>query len=187
MNALWLKVAALCGGALLVGWAIATAALGQDMHHGVTVVADTARISEERCADLLARYTRQCVAIPTVAPPTRTPPPTPVPLPCEPIGGTKTYQDGEEKMLCFDVKAGPTPKPGDFGTALVQVQSRNHGNASCAHLLMTCTSPTGEIAHSQGVQPGCSFKFAAGKFYVWTKLLQADPAVCRSYTFTVQP
>lgn len=90
-------------------------------------------------------------------------------------------------MLCFDVKAGPTPKPGGFGTALVQVQSRNHGNASCAHLLMTCTSPTGEVAHSQGVQPGCSFRFAAGKFYVWTKLLRADPAVCRSYTFTVAP
>jgi hypothetical protein len=115
--------------------------------------------------------------------PTRTPPP----LPCEPIG-TKTFADGEERMMCFDVAGAPTPRPGSFGSSLVQVQSQNHGNASCAHLVMHCVSPTGETYDSQGVQPGCPLKFASGRYYVWTKWLKpVDPVpdICRTYTFTV--
>lgn len=107
--------------------------------------------------------------------PSPSPKPTVAPIPCEGIG-TKTYQPGDEKMLCFDVKVAP---------AIVQVQSQNHGNASCATMVMSCTSPSGFQTGGYGVQPGCAMIGEAGRYYVYTKLINADPAICRTYTFTV--
>jgi hypothetical protein len=152
------------------------ALVGEARASTFTLLGETALSPEARCH-------RRCDRNhPAPSPePTHSPPP---PLPCEPIG-TKTFADGEERMMCFDVAEAPTPRPGGFGKTTVNVNSQNHGNASCAHLVMHCTSPSGETYDSQGVQPGCPLRYVPGRYYVWTKLLQADPDVCRTFTFTV--
>lgn len=121
-------------------------------------------------------------------PPIPSPEPTqsPRPQPCDVIqtdahGGrvTKTYEVGDERMLCFDVS-------GD-GTALVEVATTNAGNASCALMWMTCTAPDGQERHNYATQPGCVFLRQRGRFYVWTKLgdLSNPVAACKTFTFTV--
>lgn len=89
MTKLALKVAALIAAALLAGWIVARAAIAADMHHGVTVAA----ISEERCADLLARYTRKCVSLPTPTP-TAAPSPSPSRTPGPTISEAAACRDG---------------------------------------------------------------------------------------------
>lgn len=78
--------------------------------------------------------------------PTARPTPTPTrrPIPCEMFDTrvTKTFEEGEEKMLCFDVR-GP-------GNSIVTVGSQNVGNVQCAQMQSTLIAPSGQTYDSMG-------------------------------------
>lgn len=131
-----------------------------------------AAVGSTRCERCVARCQRE------VCPPVPSPEPTRSPKPCRQVGARwdYTFQIGEEVTFCFD--------SGTIGGVL-EVQSQNHGNASCAQLWMQAYGPTGSASTpSQGVQPGAPMQREKGRYYVSTKLYEAAPDVCRSYTFT---
>jgi len=130
----------------------------------------------ERCMNRCRR--NACANEPTPTPrPTATP--TPVPLPCEMFDTrvVKDYDEGQQRMLCFDVRGN--------GPAIVEVMSQNTGNTSCAQMQTTLISPSGQTADSLGVQPGGAMLREQGRWYFWTKLLWGNPGSCRTYVFTV--
>ncbi len=115
-------------------------------------------------------------------PPAPSPEPTrtPAPLPCEPFDSavTRDFSDGQQRMLCFDVKGA--------GPAVVTVASQNHGNASCADAEATLTSPSGRTAYSNGTQIGGALMRETGRWYFWAHLFSASNLPgCHTYTFTV--
>lgn len=129
-----------------------------------------------KCERCIRRCEREVCGTPAPSP---SPTASPQPLPCEPIGGTKTYSAGEEKMLCFPMSAPPPP--------FVEVQSRGLGNVGCAQMQATLISPAGLTYDSLGPQPGATLPRAAGRWYLWTKLLWAsDQPGCDSFVFTVR-
>lgn len=113
--------------------------------------------------------------------PSASPSPTPtrVPLPCEPFSSSvvKDFDEGQERMLCFDVR-GP-------GSLIVTVGSQNRGNAQCAQMQATLISPSGQTYDSMGAQPAGTLFREEGRWYWWLKLIWGNPGSCRSYVFTV--
>lgn len=110
--------------------------------------------------------------------PSPSPKPTVAPLPCEPIGGTKTFVAGQDRMFCFTAADGPL---------WLTVESRSHGNASCAYLKGELTSPTGEKAQTEGVQLGAAVFRVPGRYYFWVSPVWLSEAEgCDTYTFTVR-
>lgn len=104
-----------------------------------------------------------------------TPNPTVSPLPCEPIG-TKTFQVGEERRLCFTAKADRSP--------FVELSTVNHGNASCADLYLQMFSPTGAASEpSFTSQPGAIMARVPGQYVVVVKLRSANNVACSTFTF----
>lgn len=146
------------------------------MHAGPAAVTTTGgdpSTCRARCQRREERCLKDCPATPTptAAP---TPKPTGSPLPCEPIGGLKTYQPGESKMLCFNMPADPA-KP------FVEVAVVNLGNTGCGELEATLTAPSGLSNYSYGAQPNTIVaRGSGGKFYLSTRLVWG----CPSYTFT---
>lgn len=129
-----------------------------------------------KCDRAYRRCQRESCPTPTALPsptPSQSPKPTGSPLPCEPIGGVKTYQVGEEKMLCFD--AGPK-RP------WVEVNSINLKDASCSTLAMHLAAPSGATSDDIGAQPGSILPWEPGQFFLWTKLVWG----CNRYTFTAR-
>lgn len=129
-----------------------------------------------KCERCIRRCEREVCGTPLPSP---SPTATPQPLPCEPIAGTKTYATREEKMLCFTMSGPPPP--------FVEVQSRNHGNASCAEMVAHLTAPDGTQRGGYGAQPGAVAPRMAGRYYFFTKLIWAsEQPGCDTYTFTVK-
>ena len=141
-------------------------------HAEFSLLPESAKTSLDRCY-------RRCEKNNPPAPspePTR----TPAPLPCEPFDSavTRDFSDGQQRMLCFDVKGA--------GPAVVTVASQNHGNASCADAEATLTSPSGRTAYSNGTQIGGALMRETGRWYFWAHLFSASNLPgCHTYTFTV--
>lgn len=105
---------------------------------------------------------------------TATPKPTVSPLPCEPLGGEKSYRIGEEKMFCFDA--------GDK-RPFMEVQSVNLANTSCSALRVNLVAPNGAQNDEIASQPAAILPWAPGRWYLWTKLIDGW---CFKYTFTAR-
>lgn len=168
-----------------------------------TLLAVAATAADE-CPDLHARrdrVNRQIARLcPTPSPrPTTTPAPTAKPQSCQLIkekdgqlAWDATFDIGQERTFCFDITSlPPSPKPGGIKPdPNIHVQSENKGNASCAKATMQAFGPSGSVTKPTnpdegGVQPSRDIEREVGRFYVWVKLLEADPAICKTYTFTV--
>ena len=110
--------------------------------------------------------------------PTASPAPTVVPLPCESIGGTKTFVVRQERMFCFD--AGP-------GSAFVTVESTTPANVGCAYFRTELTSPSGLKSYGEGAYPMGTVLRTPGRHYFWVSPLDiADGGGCDTYKFTVR-
>jgi len=155
---------------LFVVLALATTAYGAAISREPVVGVCTTESGEKvKCTRFRPRVTPDPLPSPD---PTRSPSPTatPKPLPCETLG-TKTYQVGEEKMLCFDVVAAESP--------LVEVSVQNHGNLSCGELEAELRGPTGLRNYSLGPQPNTVLPRTPGRYYLWTRLTWG----CNLFTF----
>lgn len=114
----------------------------------------------------------------TPAPTARpTPQPTVAPLPCEPIGGTKTFAEGQPRMFCFSVADGPT---------ILEVASTTPANVGCSDFESELTSPTGHKTYTAGAYPmGSDFR-SPGRWYFWVNPLHIGAGLCNTYSFTVR-
>lgn len=111
-----------------------------------------------------------------------TPSPSPQPTggpPCNyAFSGQRTisFERGRETRLCVDVTS---PR------AMFDLQTRNHGNASCADYWMQVYSPTGAVSEpSNGVQPGAVIMPAvAGRYVAVVLLRDSNSVACSTLTF----
>lgn len=112
-------------------------------------------------------------------PPLPSPVPThsPKPLPCEPIGGVKTFAEGEPRMFCFDVL-----QPGSF---FVEVASTTPANVGCSYFQSQIVAPDGSTQNTEGAYPMGVMRRMNGKYYFYVKPLQVGAGLCGTYSFTV--
>lgn len=112
-------------------------------------------------------------------PPLPSPVPThsPKPLPCEPIGGVKTFAEGEPRMFCFDVL-----QPGSF---FVEVASTTPANVGCSYFQSQIVAPDGSTQNTEGAYPMGVVRRMNGKYYFYVKPLQVGAGLCGTYSFTV--
>ncbi len=141
-------------------------------------VTDADSLLEERVEKgSLERCIRRCEKNHPAAP-TATPRPTVAPLPCEPMGGEKTFTAGQPRMFCFDAAAGST---------FVEVASTSPANVGCAYFQSELTSPSGMKAYTEGAYPMGTVLRVPGRHYFWvTPLWIGDQPGCNTYTFTVR-
>jgi hypothetical protein len=112
-------------------------------------------------------------------PPLPSPEPThsPKPLPCEPIGGVKTFVEGEPRMFCFDIAAG--------GSALVEVASTTPANVGCSYFQSQLTAPDGSKSNTDGAYPMGVARRMPGRYYFWVQPIKVGAGLCNTYSFTV--
>lgn len=112
------------------------------------------------------------------ATPSPSPKPTVEPLPCEPIGGVKTFVAGQDRMFCFTAADGST---------FVEVASTSPANVGCAYFRTELTSPSGLRSYGEGAYPMGTVLRTPGRHYFWVAPLWiADGDGCDTYTFTVR-
>lgn len=112
-------------------------------------------------------------------PPLPSPVPThsPKPLPCEPIGGVKTFAEGEPRMFCFDIAAG--------GSAIVEVASTTPANSGCSYFRSQLTAPNGTKANTDGAYPMAATWRMPGRYYFFVEPISIGEGLCNTYRFTV--
>jgi hypothetical protein len=126
-------------------------------------------------------------------PPKPTPAPTVVP-PTHTFGKTCDYELRTSRTIVFDAGATEptlichTPDPSAQNPPpFLELQSQNHGNASCADYWLQMYSPTGAISEpSRGAQPGAVMQRTTGRYVIAVELRQASNQACSTLTFTVR-
>lgn len=163
-------------GALLIAIAGVFTAEAQDYtlleaaNGGAVGVCTTMDGEKVRCR----KFNPRATPAPTARP---TPQPTVAPLPCEPIGGTKTFAEGQPRMFCFSVADGPT---------ILEVASTTPANVGCSDFESELTSPTGHKTYTAGAYPmGSDFR-SPGRWYFWVNPLHIGAGLCNTYSFTVR-
>lgn len=138
-------------------------------HADYSLLPESAKSSLDRCY-------RRCEKN---NPPLPSPVPThsPKPLPCEPIGGVKTFAEGEPRMFCFDVL-----QPGSF---FVEVASTTPANVGCSYFQSQIVAPDGSTQNTEGAYPMGVVRRMNGKYYFYVKPLQVGAGLCGTYSFTV--
>ena len=128
--------------------------------------------------------------MPTPAP-TRSPTP-----PTHSFGKTCDYELKTTRTITFPVQDEPilichTPPQGEVtlggASPFIEVQTQNHGNATCADFWLQMYSPNGAISEpSVGAQPGAIMQRVHGRYVIAVYLRQANNEACRTLTFTVR-
>jgi len=155
--------------ATLILAALALFILWGAAHADYSLLPESARSSLDRC---YRRCEKNNPATPSPAPTA-----SPKPLPCEPIGGVKTFAEGEPRMFCFDVL-----QPGSF---FVEVASATPANVGCSYFQSQIVAPDGSTQNTEGAYPMGVVRRMNGKYYFYVKPLQVGAGLCGTYSFTV--
>lgn len=144
--------------------------------HAVSSVAHAEYTLLDSPASQLDRCYRRCEKN---NPPAPSPQPThsPKPLLCEPIGGVRTFVEGENRMFCFDVGVG--------GSYFVEVASTTPANVGCSYFQSQLTAPDGSKSNTDGAYPMGVARRMPGRYYFWVQPIKVGAGLCNTYSFTV--